>query len=111
MRERGAAPKPRRCWQLTLQFLRAAISFIPVAMGDDANMRNAAFILTLPAGDFMIQAGNGDWEFVFTQEQDGNIYGRCVRQPVLRYMWDAFRSVVVRIPLSIAGPSLLALAF
>ncbi len=33
---------------LTLKFLYAAISFIPVALGDGGNMRNAAFILILP---------------------------------------------------------------
>ena len=95
----------------TLRFLRAAISFIPDAMNDGADMRNAAFILSQPGREFIIQAGSGDWEFYFSEEEDGEIYGRCVRKPFLRYVWDGVKSVVSRIGglFSLAGRSLLAL--
>ena len=68
-------------------------------------MRNVAFILCQPRQEFLIQAGNGDWEFYFAEDVNGQIYGRCVRKPFLRYVWDGFMSVVRRIVglLSIAG--------
>ncbi|KAJ7389458.1 hypothetical protein OS493_031427 [Desmophyllum pertusum] len=71
----------------TLRFLRAAISFIPDALNDGGNMRNAAFILSQPGREFLIQAGSGDWEFYFSEYANGAIYGRCVRKPFLRYVW------------------------
>lgn len=99
----------------TLQFLRAAISFVPDALDDGADMRNAAFILSQPGREFLIQSGNGDWEFYFSEDQYGEIYGRNVRKPFLRYLWDGAKSVVCRIGsaigglLSITGSSLRAL--
>ena len=99
----------------TLQFLRAAISFVPDALDDGADMRNAAFILSQPGREFLIQSGNGDWEFYFSEDQYGEIYGRNVRKPFLRYAWDGVKSVVRRIGsaigglLSITGSSLRAL--
>ena len=81
----------------TLRFLRAAISFIPDAMNDGADMRNAAFILSQPGREFIIQAGSGDWEFYFSVEEDGEIYGRCVCKPFWRYVWDGVKSLVSRI--------------
>ena len=89
----------------TLRFLRAAISFVPDALDAGCNMRNAAFILSQPGKEFVIQAGNGDWEFYFSEEANGDIYGRCVRKPFIRYVWDGFMSVVRRIGglFSIAG--------
>ncbi len=99
----------------TLRFLRTAISFIPDAQNDGGDMRNAAFILSQPGQEFLIQAGNGDWEFFFAEEEDGRIYGRNVRKPFLRYMWDGFTSVVRSIGsfigglFALAGPSRQAL--
>ena len=87
----------------TLRFLRAAISFIPDARDDGGDMRNAAFILSQPGQEFLIQAGNGDWEFYFAEEADGQIYGRCVRKPLVRYMWDGFKSAVCRIGSFVGG--------
>lgn len=87
----------------TLRFLRAAISFIPDALDDGADMRNAAFILSQPGREFLIQAGDGDWEFYFAEDQYGQIYGRNVRKPFLRYMWDNAKSIVSRIGSAIGG--------
>jgi len=99
----------------TLQFLRAAITFVPDALDDGADMCNAAFILLQPGREFLIQSGSGDWEFYFAEDQYGEIYGRNVRKPFLRYVWDGAKSLVRRIGsaigglFSIAGSSLLAL--
>lgn len=80
-------------------------------------MCNTAFILSQPGREFLIQSGSGDWEFYFAENQYGKIYGRNVRKPFLRYVWDGAKSLVRRIGsaigglLSIAGSSLpLALA-
>ena len=89
----------------TSRFLRAAISFVPDALDDGADMCNAAFILSQPGREFVILSGNGDWEFYFAEDQDGDIYGRNVRKPFLRFVWNGFISVVRRLGLvlSIAG--------
>ncbi|KAL9965879.1 hypothetical protein ACROYT_G029733 [Oculina patagonica] len=95
----------------TLRFLRTAISFIPDAQNDGGDMCNAAFILSQPGQEFLIQAGDGDWEFFFAEEADGQIYGRNVRKPFFRYAYDRVKSVVSRIGsfigglFSIAGPA------
>ena len=74
--------------ETTRKILRAARAFIPDAQEDGADMKNAAFILSIPGRDFVIKAGKGDWEYVFEEEADGVIYGRCVRQHWLRYMYN-----------------------
>ena len=81
----------------TLRFLRAAHSFIPDAKADGANMRNCAFILRQPERERVIISGNGDWEYDFCEGANGEIYGRCVRKPFLRYVWDGAKSCVVRL--------------
>ena len=81
----------------TLRFLRAANSFIPDARDDGADMRNCAFILRQPGREFVIISGDGDWEYDFCEDADGEIYGRCVRKPFLRYVWDGAKSAVVRL--------------
>ena len=81
----------------TLRFLRAANSFIPDARDDGADMQNCAFILRQPGREFVIISGNGDWEYDFCEDADGEIYGRCVRKPFLRYVWDGAKSAVVRL--------------
>ena len=83
--------------KVTLRFLRAANSFIPDARDDGANMRNCAFILRQPGREFVIISGNGDWEYDFCEAADGRIYGRCQRMPLLRFVWDAAKSAVVRV--------------
>ena len=80
--------------QTTLRFLRAAIDFVPAARGDGVDLTNACFILHQPVGSFVIKSGNGDWEFKFSQDDRGNISGTCERQPLRRYLWDGFNSVV-----------------
>ena len=79
-----------------MRFLRAVNSFIPVARDDGANMRNCSFILRQPRREFVVISGDGDWEYEFCEEADGDINGRCVRRPFLRYVWDASKSLVVR---------------
>ncbi|KAJ7389470.1 hypothetical protein OS493_031439 [Desmophyllum pertusum] len=71
----------------TLQFMRAAIYFIPFAMRAGADLRNASFIFAQPGREFVIKAGQGDWEFYFSQSDDENIHACCVRKPRLRYIW------------------------
>ena len=73
-----------------------------------ADLNNASFIFAQPGREFVLKAGHGDWEFYFSQSNDGNIYGRCVRKPMLRYIWDEAKKVV-RYLLPIFGPALLAL--
>lgn len=78
-------------------------------------MTNAAFILSQPSKDFVIKAGDGDWEYIFEEEADGEIYGRCVRLPFFRYVYrkgkglacSFLKRLVGLIP--IVGPTLLAL--
>ena len=94
----------------TLNFLRAANTFIPDAKDDGANMRNCAFILRQPGREFVIISGNGDWEYDFCQAADGEIYGRCIRKPLARYAWDRARSAVVRV-CSFARSGLRALTY
>ena len=60
-------------------------------------MENTAFILRLPGREIVLKSGDGDWEYDFCEDSDGVIYGRCVRQPFLRYIWDSDTSQVVRI--------------
>lgn len=99
--------------KVTLQFLRAAISFVPLALDTGADMRNASFLLAQPGRELAIVAGKGDWEFYFSHNQYGDIFGYCVRQPWIQYAWDAIKSTVRRVGsflFPIFGPALLALA-
>jgi len=82
--------------KVTLKFLRSAISFVPLALATGADMRNASFLLALPGREFAIVAGKGDWEFYFSYDQHGAIFGYCVRKPWIRYAWDAIKSTVRR---------------
>ena len=45
----------------------------------------------------MIKAGNADWEFQFTEEDDGRIRGKCLRKSLLRYLWDPIKEVIIGI--------------
>ena len=83
--------------EATLRFLRAANCFIRDAEDDGADMKNAAFILRQPGREIVLKSGNGDWEYDFCEDSDGEIYGRCIRQPLLRYAYDKAKSAVVRI--------------
>ena len=77
----------------SLRFLRAAISFIQDALKDGADLHNAAFIFAQPGTEFFIQAGHGDWEFFFSENQFGVINVRCVRCPPKEYIRAAKYSV------------------
>ena len=66
--------------QTTLKFLRAAISFISNANDMCADLTNAAFIISQPGKEFIIQAGNGDWEFFFSEDAKDVVHGCCVRE-------------------------------
>ena len=85
-----------------MRFLRLAGSLKPVASDDGANMRNCAFTLRQPGREIVIISGNGNWEYDFCEDVDGEIYGRCARKPFLRYFWDAAKSSVVRLRSSLA---------
>ena len=91
--------------EVTKKILTAANSFIPDAEEDGADLTNAAFILSQPWRSFVIQAGNGEWEYIFEREYDGNIYGRCVRKPFLRHFCNNATNIVARV-FSVAGPVL-----
>ena len=80
-----------------MRFLRTAYSFIPDATDDGANMRNCAFILRQRGREFVVISGDGDWEYDFCEDADGEIYGRCIRKPFLRYVWDEAKSSIVRL--------------
>ena len=80
----------------TLRFLRVVNSFIPHAIDDGANMRNCAIVLRQPRREFVIISGDGDWEYDFCEEADGEIYGRCIRKPFRRYVWDGAKAFVDR---------------
>ena len=82
--------------ETTKQIMEAAISFIPDAEEDGADLTNAAFILSQPGRSFVIRAGDGNWEYVFEKEYDGEIYGRCVRKPFLRYIYNKATNIVSR---------------
>ena len=66
--------------QTTLKFLRAAISFTSNADDMCADLTNAAFIISQPGKEFIIQAGNGDWEFFFSEDGKDVVHGCCVRK-------------------------------
>ena len=83
--------------ETTRRILRAARSFIPDAQDDGADMKNAAFILSIPGRDFVIKAGDGDWEYVFEEDEYGEIYGRCVRQHWFRYGYNKVTNAFGRI--------------
>lgn len=98
--------------ETTRRILKAAISFIDDAEQDGANMRNAAFILYTSFRSFAIIAGDGDWEYTFKEDEDGDIYGRCVRLPLTRYLYDKAKNTVSRLArwalgfIPIVGPQL-----
>lgn len=93
----GQHPYLEAADKTTLRFLRAANSFIPDAQDDGADMKNAAFILRQPGREIVLRSGAGDWEYNFCEDSDGEIYGRCLRKPFLRYAWDNVKSAVSRI--------------
>ena len=92
----GQHPYLDEIGKATLKFLRASISFIPEAMEAGADMRNASFIYAQPGREFVIRAGNGDWEFYFSQKDD-EISCHCVRKPMFRYVWDGIKWLVSRV--------------
>ena len=97
MRIRRAASISEWSGWATLRFLRLAGSLIPVARDDGANMRNCAFTLRQPGREIVIISGNGNWEYDFYEDVEGEIYARCIHKPFLRYFWDAAKSSVVRL--------------
>ena len=108
----GRHPYLDRGGQATLKFLRAGISFIPIALDAGADLTNASFIFAQPTKEFVIKSGKGDWEFYFYHGYDGDIYGHCVRKPMLRYIWDSAMSTVRSVGsflIPLVAPGLLAL--
>lgn len=80
--------------QVTLKFFRVAITFIEQAENEGADMENAAFIFQQPGSERLIQSGKGDWEYLFLEDPQCNIYGRCVRQPLMRYILDKVKGII-----------------
>lgn len=79
----------------TLRFLQAAISYISEATDLGADLSNAAFIFSQPGREFVIQAGNGDWEFFFSEDLNNTIHGHCVRKgpkQASRGFWSSYSS-------------------
>lgn len=96
----------------TLRFLRAAISFVPLALDAGADMQNASFFFAHLGMEFAVVAGKGEWEFLFYPDYHGQLCGYCVRKPWLRYICDGVISTVRRVSsfsMSTFHPSLLAL--
>jgi len=89
--------------ETTRRILKAAISFIEDAEQDGADMRNAAFILFTSFRSFAVIAGDGDWEYTFKEDEDGDIYGRCVRLPLARYLYDKVKNTVSRVARRVLG--------
>ena len=96
LRQREITHEEYYAIETTRRILRAARSFIPDAQEDGADMKNAAFILSIPGRDFIIKAGDGDWEYVFEEGQDGEIYGRCVRETLTRYIYNRATNTIGR---------------
>ena len=96
-RQEGRHPYLEGEDEVTLRLLRAANSFLPDAADDGADMKNAAFILRQPGFEIVLKSGKGDWEYDFCEDSDGEIYGRCIHQPIFYFAWDKGKSVVVRI--------------
>lgn len=83
--------------QTTLRFLQTAISFVSDAVNMGADLTNAAFIISQPGRQFVIQAGNGDWEFFFSEDANNVVHGRCVHKgpkQVRRHIWNSCVSFV-----------------
>ena len=82
--------------RVTLKFLKAAHSFIPQAKEAGTDFENAAFIFAQVGKEFVIKSGNGDWEFYFSEEDDGKIRGKCFRKgSLLRYLWDPIKETII----------------
>lgn len=77
----GHHPYLSETGKLTLRFLRAAIDFIPTALKISGDLSNASFLFAHPGNELVIKAGDGEWEFYFSQRADGTIHGRCVHMP------------------------------
>ena len=81
----------------TRQFIKAAISFIPEALKAGADLTNTSFIFAQPGRAFAIRAGDGDWEFYFSEKDDGKVRGECTRVgSVWSWAWDSTLGVYAR---------------
>ena len=81
--------------QRTLRFLQTAITVREEAIEAGANLTNASFILALPGREFVIRAGDGDWEFFFSEDDQGEVHGQCVRKGKtktwIQHIWNGSR--------------------
>lgn len=87
----------KRSGQTTLRFLRAAITVREEAIEAGADLTNAAFIFSVPGREFVIRAGDGDWEFFLSEDDKDEIHGQCVRKgktkTLLQSVWNGCRYV------------------
>ena len=74
--------------ETSVKFLKEAINCIPLANEDGADFENTAFIFNPSAGQFIVKAGKGDWEYYFSEDGSNNITCKCVRKPWLMYLWN-----------------------
>ena len=91
-----------------IKFLKAAINFLPMAMEDGADLRNALFIFAQSGREFTVKAGKSDWEYYFSEDSTNTITGKCVRRPWLRFIWNGITSTVSRVcgPMLSLGPTI-----
>lgn len=81
----------------TRQLIKTVILFIPEAIEAGADLTNTSFIFAQPGREFAIRAGNGDWEFYFSEKEDGKVRGQCIRVgSVWSWMWDCTVGTFVR---------------
>ena len=89
----------------TLRFLQAAISHVTNAIEAGADLTNAAFIFAQPGREFVIKAGDGDWEFYFSEDANDEIQGCCVRKPYLSTFWDGCKESIAWLGSTFFGDS------
>lgn len=58
-------------------------------------MRNVVFILYILFRFFVIIVGDGDWEYIFKEDEDGDIYGWCVCLFLICYLYDKVKNIVL----------------
>ena len=89
----GSHPYLDETKKIALNFVRAAIDFIPLALEVKERF---LFFFAHPGNDFTIKAGKEEWQFYFSQLPNGNIRGRCARKPTLHHISDEFKRVISR---------------
>ena len=90
----GRHPHLNETERVALRFLQEAIDFVPSALEMAGDLRNASFLFAHPGNEFVIKAGDGEWEFYFSQRTDGTIHGRCVHMPNHLYVLEILQRLL-----------------